>query len=138
MGFLPGTVEEKIAPFLVPIQSVTRRIAFNVPDSVFVPLPLNHMRGHTFQSQIAILDESQNCEYSELKLFISRMGRGSKLILTGDLDQTDIQGTESGYDCDLDAIIEDISGVKGVELVEFQDHENLRDPLLIELLQRLK
>jgi phosphate starvation-inducible PhoH-like protein len=96
------------------------------------------MRGVTFQNQVALLDESQNCTYGELKLFVSRMGRGSKLLLTGDLDQTDITPTISGYDCDLDAFIDDIHKVKGVELVEFKDSENLRDPLLVELLQRMR
>jgi len=137
LGFLPGDVNEKISPYLIPVVQVTKKIAFNVPDSVFVPIPLALLRGWTFQNQIAILDECQNVSRTQLIMFLSRMGKGSKIILAGDPYQSDIKSTVSGYGCDMDSVLDDLDGLPGVECVEFRDDECLRDPFLTSVLRRL-
>lgn len=138
LGFLPGDVNEKFSPYLSPIQQVTRRIAFNVPDSIFVPIPLALMRGMSFVNQIAICDETQNVSRQQVTMFMSRMGKGSKLILTGDPYQSDLKCSIPGYDCDWDSVLDDIDDLPGVESVEFADDECLRDPFLTALLRRLR
>lgn len=138
MGYLPGDIDEKVAPYMTPILGVTRQIAYNVPDSIFVPMPLNFMRGNTFRNTVAILDEAQNCERKELRLFLSRIGKGARVIVTADPDQLDIRPTVDGYDTDFDSVVDDLEFLRGVGVVEFPDGHNLRDPLVDQILKRLR
>lgn len=101
LGFLPGEVEDKIGPYFTPIREAmeTRlgRGAFEyfVKDKWIEFVPLAYMRGRTFNDAFVILDEAQNTSVSQMKLFLTRIGEGSKVVVDGDLRQSDI-GTNNG------------------------------------------
>lgn len=137
LGFLPGDVNEKIDPYLVPLHTILDKVSYKLPKDVVECCPLAFLRGRTFEDTVAILDESQNVSYSQMKLFLTRLGKGSKIIITGDPEQTDIRSTVENYDTDLEAIVDTVEGIKGVEVVELHEDQNLRHPLVIKLLKRL-
>lgn len=94
LGYLPGNVDEKMLPWLMPIHDVLRRLTFKNPTEWIAKhcevVPLAFMRGRTFDRAIAILDEAQNCTYPQLKLFLTRIGHKGRLILSGDDAQSDL------------------------------------------------
>lgn len=136
LGFLPGTVEEKVAPFMTPIHDCLGRIVLkaDMDDARkrLQPAPLAYLRGRTFTNAVAILDEAQNCTRSQLVLFLTRLGPGSKLLLTGDPWQTDLSGR-----CALLDVMHALDGVCGVGAVKFDVDACLRHPLVTEVLKRL-
>jgi phosphate starvation-inducible PhoH-like protein len=94
MGFLPGDINDKLAPWVAPIEDVLRRITTINPKEVMKSMeiiPLAVMRGRTFDDCVAILDEAQNCTWEQLKLFTSRLGKNGKLIICGDPEQSDLR-----------------------------------------------
>lgn len=108
MGFLPGTMEEKMDFYVAPIIAHLRHFlgdeAYNKykQDKQIIISPLEFMRGKTFDNAFVLLDEAQNTTYGELKMFISRYGRGSKMVLNGDIKQSDIKHTK--YDDESDRV----------------------------------
>jgi len=99
-------------------------------------VPLAHLRGDTFDN-IAILDEAQNTTISGLKLFISRMGDGSKIIILGDADQTDLK-LKAGQKSGIQDAFERFKNIKGVAFMEFTEEDIVRSSLLIQLMKRYK
>lgn len=96
IGFLPGDVMEKIGPYLMPLFDELsnffkpEEMKAMFEDKTIEIVPLAMMRGRTFNDSFIILDEAQNAIYSELKMFLTRLGKDSKMIMNGDADQTDI------------------------------------------------
>jgi phosphate starvation-inducible PhoH-like protein len=90
------------------------------------------MRGRTFENCVAILDEAQNCTKKQLMLFLSRLGIGGKLIITGDPDQSDINGNSGLVDA-----VDRLHGLNGVGIVRFTESHIVRHPLVGEVLKRL-
>lgn len=97
LGFFPGSLEEKMAPWVAPIIQVLnkhlgpQRVEAMTKDGSIVIEPFETMRGRTFDDAFVLLDEAQNTTYEELKMFLTRIGKNSKVVVNGDIQQTDLQ-----------------------------------------------
>lgn len=137
LGFLPGTFEEKVAPYLRPLHDQMFEIFDDAKvrkqfEKEFVEVaPLAYMRGRTFSNSVCILDEAQNCTYSQLKMYLTRLGHGGKMIITGDPAQLDIGN--SG----LLEIIDRCKHRSSVGVVEFKNEDNVRHPSVEAMLEDL-
>ena len=137
LGFLPGSFDEKIAPYLIPVMDIlsdhlsSTDIAEMLEEKKLIILPLAYMRGITFKKSIVILDEGQNCTQKQLHMFLTRIGEGSKVIVTGDPSQSDI-GSASG----LRDAMQRLQGVTGLEVVELDSQCVVRDPIVAEIDKR--
>lgn len=133
LGFLPGTMQEKIDPFLRPIYDALHdmlppdQIARRLADGTIEIAPLAFMRGRTLSSAVVILDEAQNTTPAQMKMALTRIGEGSRMIITGDLSQTDLPaGQKSG----LHDAIDVLKGVKDVAMVRFAEGDVVRSRLV--------
>lgn len=129
LGFLPGTLEEKYAPYLLPFDAIfTKALGkgfyeYALKSKDIEPTPLGFLRGTTFEDCIVLLDEAQNCTKEEMKMLLSRIGRNCKMIISGDTEQSDID--YSG----LEDAVERLSGIPGIEVVEFLDEDIVRSKM---------
>lgn len=137
LGFLPGDIEEKVDPYLRPIYdsfySMLGMEKFNSLkyNNILEIVPLAYMRGRTLERAFIILDEAQNTLPAQMKMFLTRMGIGSKMIINGDLSQIDLPNKkESG----LLQASEVLSKVKGVAFVEFTGEDVVRHPLVKDII----
>jgi len=133
LGFLPGTLEEKIDPYLRPFFDALHemlgleRTKELMEQQVIEIAPLAYMRGRTLSDAVMILDEAQNATTMQIKMFLTRMGENSRMIVTGDPSQTDLKrGQKSGLN-DAVAILE---GLKDIEVVRFGDADVVRHQLV--------
>ena len=133
LGFLPGDIEEKVDPYLRPIYdsfySMLGMEKFNSLkyNNILEIVPLAYMRGRTLERAFIILDEAQNTLPAQMKMFLTRMGIGSKMIVNGDLSQIDLPNKkESG----LLQAAEVLAKEKGVAFVEFTGEDVVRHPLV--------
>ncbi len=133
LGFLPGTMQEKIDPYLRPIYDAlhemmpAEQLARRLADGTIEIAPLAFMRGRTLGSCVVILDEAQNTTTTQMKMALTRIGEGSRMIVTGDLSQTDLPGgTKSG----LRDAVEVLKGTKDVAFVAFGDADVVRSRLV--------
>lgn len=133
LGFLPGTMQEKVDPYLRPIYDALHemlppeQIARRLADGTIEIAPLAFMRGRTLKSAMVILDEAQNTTAAQMKMALTRIGEGSRMIVTGDLSQTDLPpGTKSGLRDALDILRE----VKDIAFVEFGEVDVVRSRLV--------
>lgn len=132
-GFLPGTDKEKIEPWLIPIISAFKDgVAPSMVDKMtrdgrIEYLSFETMRGRSIKDRVIILDEAQNCDYLDLKMFLTRVGENSKLIVCGDPEQVDIN--DSGLEAVLD-MIEDFDLT--AEIIEFDDADVVRSGIAAE------
>lgn len=138
-GFLPGTLQEKMDPWLVPIRSNMRKV-YNKPeklrsmeaDGKIEIIALTHFRGATFDNAVCILDEYQNLSKSQLRMAIGRLGKDSIMIFCGDRDQIDLKDKS-------DSAIYDIEKIKDSQFVSIINlKENHRHPAVKEILELLK
>jgi phosphate starvation-inducible PhoH-like protein len=140
IGFLKGTLEEKVLPFTFSFYDNINKIIG--PECLEMLLgemqiefrPLAYMRGSTFDNSIMILDEAQNCDFRQLMLYISRMGKNTKVIILGDVSQYDIKKDKVA----LPKFIEMIEDIKGVGKHEFQKEDVVRNKMLIEITERFE
>jgi len=135
LGYLPGEMEEKVRPYMMPIFECVEKMVANAEEFIeqfFRVAPLAYMRGATFTDSVAILDEAQNCTMPQMKLFLSRLGYNSKLIVTGDPEQTDI-----GKNSALMPAVNKLIGLERVGIVRFTEQHNVRDPLVSKMLAKL-
>jgi phosphate starvation-inducible PhoH-like protein len=138
LGFLPGTVEEKIGPYF---ESFFGNMS-EIIDPLYVQTlvkeesiqcrPLAHMRGATYNNSIMVLDEAQNCDFRQLMLFISRMGRDTKVVIAGDVSQYDIKQQLVA----LPKFIEMVGDIPSIAVHEFSKADIVRNPILIEITDR--
>lgn len=133
LGFLPGDLQEKVDPYLRPLYDALFEIMGVENYQMFVEkglievAPLAYMRGRTLDNAYVILDEAQNTTYEQMKMFLTRLGYGSKAIITGDKTQVDLpRGKNSG----LLAAINILSDVKGISFMEFSSYDIVRHPLV--------
>ena len=137
LGHLPGDVDEKTAPFMQSfyynMEQIIgkRRMEVLCNSGVIKVIPLAYMRGITLTDKIVILDESQNAQPSQLKTFLTRIGNGSKFIVTGDLMQSDIK-TQNG----LDDAVRRLSGVEGLGLCQFELKDVVRHKIVAGIIDR--
>ena len=138
IGFLPGDVEEKTAPFMMSFyynmeQIIGKqRLEILKSNGVIQVIPMAYMRGITLSNKFVILDEAQNATPEQIKMFVTRLGEGSKYIITGDLAQSDIKQGKSG----LEDAIKRFAGVHGVGLASFKEKDVVRHSLVRRLLKR--
>lgn len=143
LGFLPGTFGDKVNPYMQPLydtmdllvgkQSAKREII----NKAVVLAPLCYMRGRTFNNAICIFDEAQNAYYSQLKLFLSRFGQNTKVIVTGDPDQSDLYDNGNSDYVALREVTKRLKNVPGIGMYEFEHVDVVRHPLVSEILRRL-
>lgn len=133
LGFLPGSMQEKIDPYLRPIYDALHdmmppdQIARRLADGTIEIAPLAFMRGRTLSNCMVILDEAQNTTPTQMKMALTRIGEGSRIVVTGDLSQTDLPaGMKSG----LRDAIEVLQGAKDIAIVTFSESEVVRSRLV--------
>ena len=133
LGFLPGDLVQKINPYLRPLFDIMETllpadVLHSMEESNIIEVaPLAYMRGRTLHNAVVILDEAQNTTKEQMKMFLTRMGEGSKLIITGDPSQSDIRGrSESG----LVHAVSLIRTIEGIGIVEFSADEVVRHSLV--------
>ncbi|EHL67926.1 PhoH-like protein [bioreactor metagenome] len=136
LGYLPGDMNEKVAPYLRPLYDAfyellpAERFDRYFEKGVIELAPLAYMRGRTLNDSFIILDEAQNTTPEQMKMFLTRLGFGSKAVITGDITQVDLPGTkESGL-----KVVQDIlKGVPGVSFIRLNDGDVVRH----EIVQRI-
>jgi phosphate starvation-inducible PhoH-like protein len=129
LGFLPGTLEEKYAPYLAPFDTIfTKALGrgfyeYALKNKDIEPIPLGFLRGTTFDDCIVLIDECQQMTSEEFKMMLSRIGRNCKMIFSGDAEQSDIQN--SG----LEDAINRLEGIEGISVIEFLDQDIVRSKM---------
>jgi phosphate starvation-inducible protein PhoH and related proteins len=138
LGFLPGDMQDKVDPYLRPLyDALYDMVEYEKLQRLFQHrtvevAPLAYMRGRTLSNAFIILDEAQNTSPEQMKMFLTRMGTGSKIVVTGDVTQIDLpEGKVSG----LILIREIIAGVKGIEFVTFTPKDVVRHHLVQRILE---
>src|SRR5438477_1708440 len=133
LGFLPGTLQEKIDPYLKPLYDAlyemldAERVDRHLERGVIEIAPIAFMRGRTLNDAFVILDEAQNTTPEQMKMFVTRIGYNSKAVITGDITQIDLPiGKMSG----LIEARSVISGVEGISFIHFNDRDVVRHPLV--------
>lgn len=138
LGFLPGDMKDKIDPYLQPLYDALEdmipasKLADYMANKTIQIAPLAFMRGRTLSEAVIILDEAQNTTVQQIKMFLTRLGLGSKMIVTGDLTQVDLpQHERSG----LRDAVERLRGVKGISIVEFNQKDIVRHRLVTRIIE---
>lgn len=138
LGFLPGDLKDKLDPYLQPLYDALedmippKKLQDFIADGIVQIAPLAYMRGRTLSSAVAILDEAQNTNLGQLKMFLTRMGQGSKFIVTGDCSQVDLPRKEdSGLLRGMD-ILKDITGIADIR---FTNADIVRHPLVSKIVK---
>ena len=133
LGFLPGDMKEKVDPYLRPVYDAlfdfmeARLVERGMQTGMIEVAPLAFMRGRTLSNAVVLLDEAQNATSMQMKMFLTRLGEGSRMIVTGDPTQTDLPlGQKSG----LAEAIQLLSGVEGIGHVKFKDEDVVRHDLV--------
>ncbi|UBH07724.1 PhoH family protein [Macrococcus armenti] len=133
LGFLPGDLKEKVDPYLRPLYDGLHFVlgaehtARLIERGVIEIAPLAYMRGRTLEDAFVILDEAQNTTQAQMKMFLTRLGFGSKMVITGDETQIDLpKGVKSG----LIEAVQRLSHVKGIEVHHFDGTDVVRHPLV--------
>lgn len=139
IGSLPGEMGEKIAPYLLPMKENLKHFLgqayyghyYNEGQIQYRPLEV--MRGSTFHDSYMILDEAQNCTEEQIKMFVSRMGQNSKVLVNGDVDQDDLRG-KSG----LSFCINKLQGINGIAICKLSYEDIQRNGIIGRFLQALE
>ena len=138
LGFLPGDLKEKVDPYLRPLyDSLHDLLGLEYTEKliergIIEIAPLAYMRGRTLEDAFVILDEAQNTTPAQMKMFVTRLGFGSKMVITGDRTQIDLpKGAESG----LNVIEKILQGVRGVSFVFLDDNDVVRHPLVSRIIR---
>lgn len=133
LGFLPGDMKEKLDPYLQPLYDALNdmipaaKLEKLTEEGTVQIAPLAYMRGRTLDNAFVILDEAQNTTLSQIKMFLTRMGRNARFIVTGDVTQIDLPNKR---DSGLTRAIEILHGVKNIGIVEFDKRDIVRHPLV--------
>ena len=138
LGFLPGDFREKVDPYMRPLYDALGELLDDTLVSKYMErgtlevAPLAYMRGRTLSDAFVILDEAQNATALQLKMFLTRLGSGSKMVVTGDATQIDLPlGQTSG----LRDAANRLTGIDGVEIVEFDHTDVVRHPLVAKIVR---
>tara|TARA_B100000085_G_C18467895_1_gene481769 strand:- start:43 stop:750 length:708 start_codon:yes stop_codon:yes gene_type:complete len=141
LGFLPGTAEEKLHPYLLPLfdeinyflemQSYTK---LKVGRQIEI-VPLGLMRGRSFNNAFIVADECQNASYDQLKMLLTRIGMNSKMVLTGDVAQSDLQRQQQGGFLEL---MERLNDIEGIGIAKLYSTDIVRNPIIGSIISRLE
>ena len=133
LGFLPGDLQEKVDPYLRPLYDALydllgAEVAARAMERGTIEVaPLAYMRGRTLEDAYIILDEAQNTSSEQMKMFLTRLGNGSRMVITGDITQVDLpRGKVSG----LAEAKEVLATVEGISFVELSEQDVVRHPLV--------
>lgn len=138
LGFLPGSLQEKISPFMDSYFSNMEKIIGKdnlkilLDAKIIETKSLSHIRGSTEDDSFMIMDETQNSDFRQIILFVTRLGRDSKIVMCGDTTQYDLQKRKR----DFRKFIEMISGIEKIDHFEFTREDIVRNPILIEITDR--
>lgn len=138
LGFLPGDMKEKIDPYLQPLYDALQdmlpanKLQEYMERGTIQIAPLAFMRGRTLSDAVVILDEAQNATVLQLKMFLTRMGLGSKMIVTGDLTQIDLPTSQRSG---LSDAMARLRGIKGIQVVEFTQQDIVRHHLVTHIVK---
>lgn len=138
LGFLPGDIVAKINPYLRPLLDALgdimepEQVKRYMENDIIEIAPLAYMRGRTLNNAVIILDEGQNTTIPQMKMFLTRMGHGSKIIVTGDVTQVDLpRQTRSG----LNDAVQRLSEVDRIAIVYLTEHDIVRHPLVSKIVK---
>jgi phosphate starvation-inducible PhoH-like protein len=138
LGFLPGDLKEKIDPYLRPIYDALNdmipyeKLRYYMEREIIEIAPLAYMRGRTLNNAFILLDEAQNTTPMQMKMFLTRMGPDSKMIVTGDASQVDLPSKQSSG---LKEAIRILKGVKGIGFVELNEKDVIRHRLVRDIIE---
>jgi len=141
IGYLPGTAEEKLHPYLLPLLDEVRHFISNgefaslKTNGKIEIVPLGLMRGRNFHDTFIVADECQNASYDQLKMLLTRLGNNSKMVLTGDVSQSDLIRHMRGGFINMIQALKGVDGI-GVSMLDFSDI--VRNPIIGKILGRLE
>lgn len=133
IGYLPGSMEDKVGPYLIPLFD---EFSYYCEDSLLKTwavhgqleiVPLSMMRGRTFNNAFVILDEAQNASMMELRMLLTRIGSHSKMVVAGDLKQSDLPSSQAGA---FRVVIEALVGLEGITISQLTDKDIVRHHLI--------
>jgi phosphate starvation-inducible PhoH-like protein len=136
LGFLPGEMEDKLAPYLRPLYDALsdrlsmKRVRALMAEGAIEIAPVGFMRGRTLNNAFVVIDEAQNCTYGQLKMLLTRLGWHSTMVVTGDPNQSDLLPELSG----LGPVAEKLEAVSNIAVVRLADRDIVRHPLVAEML----
>ncbi len=136
LGFLPGAMEDKLAPYLRPLYDAltdrlsAKRLKALIAEGLIEIAPVGFMRGRTLNNAFVVIDEAQNCTYGQIKMLLTRLGWHSTMVVTGDPAQTDLLPDLSG----LAAIAGKLDALSNVSVVRLGDADIVRHPLVASML----
>lgn len=140
LGFLPGTAEEKLHPYLLPLFDeinyflhMQHYAKLKVGRQIEI-VPLGLMRGRTFNNAFVVADECQNASYDQLKMLLTRIGTDSKMVLTGDTAQSDLERARQGGFLEL---MRRLNGIEGIAISELYANDIVRNPIISSIISRL-
>ena len=137
LGFLPGDMKDKLDPYLQPLYDAlrdmlpTQKFLSYIEDETIEVAPLAFMRGRTLSNAYAILDEAQNASESQLKMFLTRMGKSSKFIVTGDVTQIDLPKQKQSGLLQAQRLLE---GIPGIEFIKLDGRDVVRHKLVTKII----
>ena len=141
LGFLPGDLKDKLDPYLRPLYDALRdmippeKLLEYMEYGIIEIAPLAFMRGRTLDKAFVILDEAQNATYNQMKMFLTRMGKSAKFVITGDVTQIDLpKNQKSG----LLSTINKLEDIEGIEVVKLTKHDVIRHKLVSKVIQALE
>lgn len=139
LGFLPGDMHEKMAPYLRPLYDALgdrlggKKVRQYMDEGTIEIAPVGFMRGRTLNNAFIVIDEAQNCTYGQLKMLLSRLGWNSTIVVTGDPDQSDLLAGISG----LSDVADKLEALENVAVVRLAQKDIVRHPLVAEMLDVL-
>ena len=141
LGFLPGDLKEKLDPYLQPLYDALRdmipfeKLNTSYERRIIEVAPLAFMRGRTLDDAFVILDEAQNTTHAQMKMFLTRMGKNAKFIITGDPEQVDLPAKQKSG---LKEAMQILSGVDGIGMVYLTEKDVVRHKLVTKILKAYK
>ncbi len=138
LGFLPGDMQEKVDPYLRPLYDALEdmmpsdRVRRALEDNTIEIAPLAYMRGRTLSDAFVILDEAQNSTTAQMKMFLTRLGLNSQVVITGDKTQIDLPRREDSGLLEIEAIL---SGIDGIQLIYLDDMDVVRHRLVKDIIR---
>jgi phosphate starvation-inducible PhoH-like protein len=141
IGFLPGDVKDKLDPYLQPLYDALRdmidheKLAEHLETGIIQIAPLGFMRGRTLDNAYVILDEGQNTTKSQIKMFLSRMGKSAKFLITGDITQVDLPKHQTSG---LETSINLLKNIEGIDIIFLDESDVIRHSLVKEIIKAFK
>jgi phosphate starvation-inducible PhoH-like protein len=140
LGALPGDMSQKFDPYLLPIvEQINKyfgpfKAKEYLTNGIIESMPLELLRGRTFDDTFMILDEAQNAQFEQLQMFLTRIGQNSKLVINGDFEQTDLKYESGAFEDCVDLLYD----VPNIAVVELDDNDIVRSPIIKSILRALR